>query len=723
TDDGTHGADPTPENNIASDTNQVLTVRADAGGPYAGDEGAQVTFDASASSDRDGTVVSYQWDLDADGAFDDATGVTASRSFDDDGTFTIAVRVTDDSGEVDTATAEVTVANLPPVVDAGADRTFTEGDSVTLAGTTFADPGIADAHTATIDWGDGSPHESAVVDQAAGTVAGGHNYLDDGAFSVEICVTDDGGESACASFTATVENADPATIAAGGVDLDTWNAQHLSAQPGDWAVASDGSYVDQTRNSDPTVFYGPFAAIGVNLEGEVRVKTPDDDDFLGFVLGFHPGDFGNPDADYLLIDWKQESQVADWLGGQLAHRGLAISRVRGVPSLAELWGHTATGDNGTGLEQLQRGATRGDTGWAEFTTYGFRFEASPGRVRVFVDGTLELDVIGDFDFGSGRFGFYNYSQKLVRYKTFTTQGVAIDEGGTAELEMLFSDAGIADTHIATIDWQDGTTGAATVDEDGGSGTVSGSHTYLDDADLEVEVCVTDDDGGTGCGSLPVTVVNAPPALTVADQLAHVGRGLDLAIDFTDPGILDTHTATIDWGDGLVEDGTVTDSGGAGTVTGFHVYDGEGIYSARVCVTDSDGDIACDDFQVTWLEPVLDMSIEVLASRFAVRPGEAMTYTVLVINRGTLEPEGLEITLELPAELSLADADRGGTAAGQTVTWTLPALAYQGREYFTADVQAPPVLSFGETVTATATVADNGAEGPDVNPADNVDSSV
>ena len=114
------------------DINAVLTVRADAGGPYAGDEGAAIAFDASGSTDRDGTVVAWEWDLDLDGDFSDATGVTASRAFPDNGTFTIAVRVTDDSGEQDTDTAEVVVGNLPPVAEAGPDQNLTEGDAAIL---------------------------------------------------------------------------------------------------------------------------------------------------------------------------------------------------------------------------------------------------------------------------------------------------------------------------------------------------------------------------------------------------------------------------------------------------------------------------------------------------------------------------------------------------------------------------------------------------------------
>ncbi|HEX9593211.1 MAG TPA: hypothetical protein VGB12_07695, partial [bacterium] len=51
---------------------------ADAGGPYTGNEGSPIALDASGTTHPDyaNTALSYAWDLDLDGAFDDATGRT-----------------------------------------------------------------------------------------------------------------------------------------------------------------------------------------------------------------------------------------------------------------------------------------------------------------------------------------------------------------------------------------------------------------------------------------------------------------------------------------------------------------------------------------------------------------------------------------------------------------------------------------------------------------------
>ena len=79
----------------ADTTSQNLPPTAEAGGPYTGQPDQTITLDASASTDADGSIVLYQWDLDADGQFDDATGATADFSATTGGTYMVGLRVTD----------------------------------------------------------------------------------------------------------------------------------------------------------------------------------------------------------------------------------------------------------------------------------------------------------------------------------------------------------------------------------------------------------------------------------------------------------------------------------------------------------------------------------------------------------------------------------------------------------------------------------------------------
>ena len=96
----------------------------------------------------------------------------------------------------------------------------------------------------------------------------------------------------------------------------------------------------------------------------------------------------------------------------------------GIPTADEFWGHTnfnspACSDLNNGLQELQRGATLGDTGWANNTEYEFEFEFSSTSLKVFVDGILEIDIAGTFS--DGRIAFYNFSQACVRYSGFTVE--------------------------------------------------------------------------------------------------------------------------------------------------------------------------------------------------------------------------------------------------------------------------------------------------------------
>jgi hypothetical protein len=82
---------------------------ADAGGSYTVDWGTTLTVDGSNSTDPDNNIASYEWDLDNDGQYDDASGVTATTSFHQIGVHIIELRVTDSGGLSDTDTATVKV--------------------------------------------------------------------------------------------------------------------------------------------------------------------------------------------------------------------------------------------------------------------------------------------------------------------------------------------------------------------------------------------------------------------------------------------------------------------------------------------------------------------------------------------------------------------------------------------------------------------------------------
>jgi hypothetical protein len=87
---------------------------ADAGGPYTGESGTAITLDASGSYDPDGEIVSYEWDLDNDGYYDEITSV-AEMPYTWYAGYggTITLRVTDNDGLTATDTAAVEITATP----------------------------------------------------------------------------------------------------------------------------------------------------------------------------------------------------------------------------------------------------------------------------------------------------------------------------------------------------------------------------------------------------------------------------------------------------------------------------------------------------------------------------------------------------------------------------------------------------------------------------------
>jgi predicted acyltransferase (DUF342 family) len=199
-------------------------------------------------------------------------------------------------------------------------------------------------------------------------------------------------------------------------DLSTWTEESLGSA--NWIVSADKQSVKQWFNGDPTIYYSDYNAIGGTLTGKISVESSSDDDYIGFVLGFQPGDTTNANADYLLVDWKQGNQNHTPWGGY-GYRGLAISRVTGIADNTAFWSHSGA------VQELQRGATLGSTGWLDNVEYEFRIEFSATRVKVYVNNSLELDVTGSFN--DGRFGFYNLSQAYVSYAGLATIPVLEDD--------------------------------------------------------------------------------------------------------------------------------------------------------------------------------------------------------------------------------------------------------------------------------------------------------
>jgi len=182
---------------------------ADAGLGYSVSEGGTVGLSGAGSHDEDGTIVSYEWDLDYDGSnFNvDASGVGvlfSASALNGPSTRMVALRVTDDNGCSHLATAMLSIFNVDPYVNAGEDRTVTEGSSVDLSAL-ISDTGLADTHS--LLW-----HVSASNGQLIADGTGEHMIfvpMDDGVYTVTVTATDNDGGTGSDTMVVTVINGVP----------------------------------------------------------------------------------------------------------------------------------------------------------------------------------------------------------------------------------------------------------------------------------------------------------------------------------------------------------------------------------------------------------------------------------------------------------------------------------------------------------------------------------
>jgi PKD repeat protein len=149
------------------------------------------------------------------------------------------------------------VHNVAPHVEAGADLGADEGATVTPVAS-FTDPGSADTHAVTVDWGDG---ESGSGLQAS------HVYADDGTYTVTVSVVDEDGGVGSDTLLVTVRNVAPAVEAGTDGSLDEGGAFVLMASlsdPGtrdthtvavDWGDGSAGEGLTGSHRYDDNGVY------------------------------------------------------------------------------------------------------------------------------------------------------------------------------------------------------------------------------------------------------------------------------------------------------------------------------------------------------------------------------------------------------------------------------------------------------------------------------------
>ena len=146
-------------------------------------EGSSISFDASGSSDPDGTIQTYTWSF-GDSSF--GTGLTVSHPFATAGSYLVTLTVTDSSGQSATTTHTVTIT------DEAATASFTPPGGLAGAAVSFSGSGTDPDGSVSFAWNFGDGQTGAGANPS-------HRYARAGRYTVVLTVRDSSGQSVTAT--------------------------------------------------------------------------------------------------------------------------------------------------------------------------------------------------------------------------------------------------------------------------------------------------------------------------------------------------------------------------------------------------------------------------------------------------------------------------------------------------------------------------------------------
>ena len=534
--------------------------------------------------------------------FDPATGtftVSGTHSYAEEGSYGPLVTVTHDSAPAVSAAAAAVTVSDPSVAATSADFNALRGISsgaVVLA--SFTDPGGAEAltdYSAAINWGDGSTGAGTITFNAATgvfSVAESHVYAASGTYSASVTIHHDSAADVVVANHATVS--DPAVVMTGGYSFSAAEGSASASQvlatftdPGGALVASnylatinwgDGSSSAGTVSYNSTS--GVFSVAGSHLyagEGSYSVAVAVQDG-------------SSPVASATSTAAVSDPSVKATGGFNFSAEGLVNTGAQTLatftdPAGAEGMSHYSASINwGDGMSSAGTISFNSSTG--VFTVQGGHTYTHAGRQTVSV--TLHHDAAADVT-------VTDTAHVVADPPTLTNLAITspITEGSTAHLSGAISEPVGGGTMTLLVNWGPGQ-GASTYSFAEGTAHFDVTHVYKDEpaapaTSFPVGATLSNAQGSASA-SASVVVKDAPPvAAAIGGPAAGVrGQPLSFTDAFTDAGVLDTHVAGINWGDGSKSAAAVKESNGSGTITASHIFTASGVYKVALTVTDDDG---------------------------------------------------------------------------------------------------------------------------------------
>ncbi|WP_425430809.1 PKD domain-containing protein [Chamaesiphon polymorphus] len=288
----------------------------------------------------------------------------------------------------------------------------------------------------------------------------------------------------------------------------------------------------------------------------------------------------------------------------------------------------------------------------------------------------------------------------------------ITEGQTIQLSAVATDGGSSNNLTYIWNLGDGTT------------PIVGrniTHTYTDNGNYNLTLTVTDIDGGSTSQTTNVTVDNVAPTATITTPTTTINQGetLNLGVNYSDPGINDTHTITWNFDDGTAPITLTPSSVGADPNLQPHTFTKAGNRNVTVTITDNDGASTTTTIQiaVTNIAPTITnlnlptninegQPIQLTAT--ATDPGNDTLIYNWYINGATTPVVGQTIDYTFPdngiypVKLDVIDTD--GAITTRTVDVTVDNIAPT-----IVSIDKPATIKEGESVSFTANAIDPGSD--------------
>jgi len=487
-----------------------------------------VTFNASASYDPDGTIVSYFWTF-GDGA--NATGVTVSHSYADNGTYVVTLTATDNDGAQSSANVTETVLNRPPVASfTSSPLTPYTSDIVTFNASSSTDP---DGTIVSYFWafGDGGNATGVVVT---------HSYVDNGTYTVTLTVTDNDGSVALTSAAKTVLDRSPVASFTSSPpapytsDTVTFNAS-ASYDPDGTIVSYFWAFGDGTNGTGMVVSH----AYVENGTYTVTLTVTDNDGSTASTS------VGKTILDRSPVASFTSSPPAPYTSDTVTFNASASYDPDGTIT-SYFWAF-GDGTNGTGMVATHAYVENGTYTVTLTVTDNDGSTASTTTVKTIWD---RLPVASFTSSPSTP-----YTGDTVTFSASTSY----DPDGT----------------IVSYFWAFG---------DGINGTgLTTNHAYVDNGTYTVTLTVTDNDGSVAPASTTKTVLNRSPVASFTDTASTVLTNVTIYFNASASYDPDGSIAVYFW--------TFGDGSNATGVTASHAYMDNGTFVVTLTVTDNDGSTA------------------------------------------------------------------------------------------------------------------------------------